>query len=73
MGPYNDAVMMASEATNTPYLVLTSPEVQNRKSPATGIYLLPSERMMHAAARDLVVGYEWNDVAILYDNPRGVR
>ena len=62
---------MASEDSNTPYLVLSSPEVRARKSPPNGVYVLPSEIMMQRTIIDVVLGYKWNKVAILYDNPKG--
>ena len=71
LGPYNEAMLMASEAFNLPYLTLSSPEVRTRKSPSNGVYMLPSEHMMHRSVIDIVLGYGWKKVVVLYDNPKG--
>ena len=71
LGPYNEAMLVASEASNTPYLTLSSPEVRTRKSPLNGVYMLPSEQMMHRSVIDIILGYNWRSVAVVYDNPKG--
>ena len=71
LGPYNEAMLMASEASNTPYLTLSSPEVLTRKSSPNGVYMLPSEQMMHRSVMDIILGYSWRSVAVVYDNSKG--
>ncbi len=66
-------MLMASEDTNTPYLILTSPEQRIRKSSSNAVYMLPSENMMHKAILDIVKFYDWDSIAVLYDNPKGMK
>ena len=72
IGPYNPTLNLISHDRNIPYLVTSLQEMPPNTQEYEYIYhMLPPRKMVHTAVLDLMESFEWEEVAIIYDNQNG--
>jgi len=68
IGPFDEAVSLATEALNITYLATTAVSPENMTST---FQLLPTLDDFSQAILDLIKRYEWKDVSIFFDDHKG--
>ena len=68
LGPYDDALVLATEALNIAYIA-TTPVTSSRLN--CTFEMLPSLDKFSQAIFDLVQIYQWGKVSVFFDDSRG--
>ena len=74
IGPYNPVFELVSSGEKIPYITTTTPPDEHHTHAVSSLYtfhLLPEERLIFAAVRDIVTRYEWRRVAVIYNEGLG--
>ena len=72
MGPYDDAIAMATEARNIPYIATTQVTSFRYLCNLNCTFeIVPSLAKFSQAMYDLVKQYKWEKVSVFFDNDKG--
>lgn len=72
IGPYDDAISMATEARNIPYIATTQvPSFRYLCHLNCTFEIIPSLDKFSQAIYDLVKKYKWDKVSIIFDDNKG--